>query len=78
MERNCQTCHYCRMDTPAESVAMYGRDLGYGTCYGWASGDRVKAPATDGAACEHWWSPLDSPSYLPDGKPNREKEQAHE
>lgn len=46
LQRVCATCHYCRMDTEAESIAMYGRVLGYGTCYGRPEpGWTVKAPA---------------------------------
>ena len=44
----------CRMDTDAESVALYGRVLGYGTCG--RDGHTVKAPAAD--TCGRWWSPL--------------------
>jgi len=57
LQRVCATCHYCRMDTDAESIAMYGRVLGYGTCYGGPGGGwTVKAPAAH--TCERWWSPL--------------------
>jgi len=57
LPRVCRTCHYCRMDTDAESIAMYGRVLGYGTCYGRPEpGWTVKAPAAH--TCERWWSPL--------------------
>jgi len=59
LQRVCATCHYCRMDTEAESVAMYGRALGYGTCYR-HGGDTVKAPAA--ATCADWWSPLEAPT----------------
>jgi len=51
----CRTCHYCRLDTDAESIALYGRVLGYGTCYR-HGGNTVKAPAED--TCADWWSPL--------------------
>jgi hypothetical protein len=48
----------CRMDTDAESIALYGRALGYGTCYGRPEpGWTVKAPAAH--TCERWWSPLE-------------------
>lgn len=70
MEHTCTTCNYCRMDTDAESVAMYGRALGYGTCYGMDGGGRLKTPA--GTTCKRYWSPLENPSFLPDGTPNRE------
>ena len=59
LQRVCATCHYCRMDTEAESVAMYGRALGYGTCYR-HGGETVKVPAV--ATCADWWSPLEAPS----------------
>lgn len=58
LPRVCQTCHYCRMDTDAESVAMYGRVLGYGTCYRESGGWTVKAPAAH--TCDRWWSPLEA------------------
>ena len=58
LPRVCSTCHYCRMDTDAESIALYGRVLGYGTCYRESGGWTVKAPGEQ--SCDRWWSPLEA------------------
>jgi hypothetical protein len=69
----CQNCNYCRMNTPEEEVAMYGRTLGYGCCLhptAASYGATLKAPLLSGTGCGLWWSPLERPSFLPDGTPN--------
>jgi hypothetical protein len=69
--RNCTTCNYCRLDTDAESVATYGKPIGFGTCYGKDPGARLKAPGT--TCCDQHWDPCENPSFLPDGTPNPER-----
>ena len=69
VDRTCATCSYCRLESDEESVAMYGRVLGYGTCYGHGPGRTMKAPCEH--VCDRWWSPLEDPQFTAEGQPRQ-------